>query len=144
METLTQYLAKHPALASATKNLAYKKRLRRVVIEAIKDLALCRREIKEQQHSMKQERDLLLQQLNLAYLQGQMHQFLNDGQDEKGYLISPELTLVRRTGQKHWNYSRSCQEMESKLKEHQWHEQQNGAANYTQGPAYWDIRIENG
>ena len=38
METLTQYLAKHPALASATKNLAYKKRLRRVVIEAIKDL----------------------------------------------------------------------------------------------------------
>jgi hypothetical protein len=34
--------------------------------------------------------------------------------------------------------------MESKLKEHQWHEQQNGAANYTQGPAYWDIRIENG
>ena len=115
-----------------------------VDIEAIKDLALCLREIKEQQHSMKQERDLLLQQLNLAYLQGQMHQFLNDGQDEKGYLISPELTLVRRTGQKHWNYSRSCQEMESKLKEHQWHEQQNGAANYTQGPAYWDIRIENG
>ena len=115
-----------------------------VDIEAIKDLALCLWEIKEQQHSMQHERDLLLQQLNLAYLQGQMHQFLNDGQDEKGYLISPELTLVRRTGQKHWNYSRSCQEMESKLKEHQWHEQQNGAANYTQGPAYWDIRIENG
>ena len=119
--------------------------LRPVVdIEAIKDLALCLWEIKDQQHSMKHERDLLLQQLNLAYLQGQMHQFLDDGQDEKGYLISPELTLVRRTGQKHWNYSRSCQEMESKLKEYQWHEQQNGAANYTQGPAYWDIRIENG
>lgn len=38
METLSQYLAKNPALASATKNLAYKKRLRREVIEAIKAL----------------------------------------------------------------------------------------------------------
>lgn len=38
METIQQFLAKNPALASATKNLQYKKRLRRVVIESIKKL----------------------------------------------------------------------------------------------------------
>ena len=119
--------------------------LRPVVdIEAIKNLVLRLWRIKEQQQSLKHERESLLQQLNLAYLQGQMHQFLNDGQDEKGYLINPELTLVRRTGQKQWNYSLSCHEMESKLKEHQRHEQQNGAASYTQGPAFWDVRTTNG
>jgi len=113
-----------------------------VATEAIKNLALCLWEIKKKQQSLEHERDSLVQQLNLAYLQGQMHQFLNDGQDEKGYLINPELTLVRRTGQKQWNYSLSCHEMACKLKEHQRHEQQNGAASYTQGPAFWDVRMD--
>ncbi|QVV67436.1 hypothetical protein [Synechococcus sp. LA31] len=113
-----------------------------VATEAIKNLALCLWEIKKKQQSLEHERDSLVQQLNLAYLQGQMHQFLNDGQDEKGYLINPELTLVRRTGQKQWNYSLSCHEMACKLKEYQRHEQQNGVASYTQGSAFWDIRMD--
>lgn len=113
-----------------------------VATEAIKKLVLCLWEIKEKQKSLEHERDSLVQQLNLAYLQGQMHQFLNDGQDEKGYPINPQLTLVRRTGQKQWNYSLSCHEMACKLKEYQRHEQQNGAASYTQGPAFWDVRTE--
>ena len=113
-----------------------------VATEAIKKLVLCLWEIKEKQKSLEHERDSLVQQLNLAYLQGQMHQFLNDGQDEKGYPINPQLTLVRRTGQKQWNYSLSCHEMACKLKEYQRHEQQNGAASYTQGPAFWDVRME--
>ena len=113
-----------------------------VTTEAIKNLALCLWEIKKKQQSLEHERDSLVQQLNLAYLQGQMHQFLNDGQDEKGYLINPELTLVRRTGQKQWNYSLSCHEMACKLKEYQRHEQQNGVASYTQGSAFWDIRMD--
>jgi hypothetical protein len=112
-------------------------------IEMIKTLVLRLWEIKEQQQSMEDERVSLLQQLNLAYRQGQMHQFLNDGQDDKGYQINPELTLIRRTGHKHWNYSLSCQELEAQLKEHQRHEEQNGAASYLQGPAFWDIRMDN-
>jgi hypothetical protein len=111
--------------------------------EMIKTLVLRLWDIKEQQQSMENERNSLLQQLNLAYLQGQMHQFLDDGQDDKGYQINPELTLVRRTGHKHWNYSLSCQELEAQLLEHQRHEQQNGAASYLKGPAFWDIRMDN-
>ena len=114
-----------------------------VAVEAIKTLVLRLWDIKEQQQSMENERNSLLQQLNLAYLQGQMHQFLNDGQDDKGYQINPELTLIRRTGHKHWNYSLSCQELEAQLKEHQRHEEQNGAASYLQGQAFWDIRMDN-
>jgi len=38
METFSQFLAKSPALASATENLRYKKRLRRAVIESVKKL----------------------------------------------------------------------------------------------------------
>ena len=113
-----------------------------VSTEAIKNLALCLWEIKEKQQGLEHEHDLLVQELNLAYLQGQMHEFLNDGQDEKGYLINPELTLVRRTGQKQWNYSLSCHEMACKLKEYQRHEQQNGVASYTQGSAFWDIMMD--
>lgn len=112
-----------------------------IAIEAIKTLVLRLWDIKKQQQSMEDERDSLLQQLNLAYLQGQMHQFLDDGQDEKGYQINPELTLIRRTGHKRWNYSLSCQELEAELKEHQRHEQQNGAASYLQEPAFWEIRM---
>jgi len=112
-----------------------------IAIEAIKTLVLRLWDIKKQQQSMEDERDSLLQQLNLAYLQGQMHQFLDDGQDEKGYKINPELTLIRRTGHKRWNYSLSCQELEAELKEHQRHEQQNGAASYLQEPAFWEIRM---
>jgi hypothetical protein len=112
-----------------------------IAIEAIKTLILRLWDIKKQQQSMEDERDSLLQQLNLAYLQGQMHQFLDDGQDEKGYQINPELTLIRRTGHKRWNYSLSCQELEAELKEHQRHEQQNGAASYLQEPAFWEIRM---
>ena len=114
-----------------------------IAIEAIKTLVLRLWDIKKQQQSMEDERDSLLQQLNLAYLQGQMHQFLDDDQDEKGYQINPELTLIRRTGHKRWNYSLSCQELEAELKEHQRHEQQNGAASYLQEPAFWNIRMDN-
>jgi hypothetical protein len=111
--------------------------------EMIKTLVLRLWDIKEQEQSMENERNSLLQQLNLAYLQGQMHQFLDDGQDDKGYQINPELTLIRRTGNKHWNYSLNCQELEAQLKEHQRHEQQNGAARYLQGPASWEIRMDD-
>ena len=44
-----------------------------IAIEAIKTLVLRLWDIKKQQQSMEDERDSLLQQLNLAYLQGQMH-----------------------------------------------------------------------
>lgn len=38
METIAQFLSKNPALAAATENLRYKKRLRRAVIESVKKL----------------------------------------------------------------------------------------------------------
>lgn len=110
--------------------------------ERIKSLVHRLWEIKVQQQRIEQERDSLLHQLDLAYLQGKLHQFLNDGQDENGYKISNDLILIRRTGPKDWNYSLSCQQLASELNEHRRHEEHNGAASYTQGPALWDVNDE--
>lgn len=95
--------------------------------------------IKAQQQHMEQERRSLLQQLDVAYRQGKLHPFLNDGHDDNGYRISDNLILIRRTGPKDWNYSLRCQQLESELNTNRRHEEHNGAASYTQGPASWDV-----
>lgn len=96
--------------------------------------------MKQQQELLANEQKELNEQLRLAHLRGDLLTLLPTGKDGTGYQITPDLGLNRRPGRKQWSYSIECKEIECQLKARQSYEQQSGAASYSVGAAFWEVR----
>ncbi|MFM2172735.1 MAG: hypothetical protein RLZZ54_662 [Cyanobacteriota bacterium] len=96
--------------------------------------------MKQQQELLANEQKELNEQLRLAHLRGDLLTLLPTGKDGTGYQITPDLGLNPRPGRKQWSYSIECKEIECQLKARQSYEQQSGAASYSVGAAFWEVR----
>jgi len=98
-------------------------------------------EVKRMLEQLGAEQRELQETLRLAHLRGDLLHLLRPPSEGGGYQLPEGPLLHRRPGRRQWHYSPVCSELEAQLKARQTYEQATGAAHWSYGAAFWEVRF---